>query len=301
MEPGQVRGYPIDLRSKAPAPRWPPHWLEVPGSHRFIRVAQWGLGAYERYLAGEGEQWLAVLEPAVEYLLSHQVGSGRQEGAWLEPLPSRYTFPISGHWPSAMAQGECASLLVRVHLETGNEQLAEAATRALLPLSVPSAEGGVEAVLRGHSFPEEYPTARPSFVLNGAMFALWGVHDVWRGLGDETAGKRFRAGADMLVEALPLWDLGYWSRYDLYPHRGPGNLIAPGNVASLSYHRLHLNQLRAFHRLEPRPQLAAMADRFEAYLGRSVNLGRAYARKALFRLIVPSGPRFGRWFSSGAA
>jgi heparosan-N-sulfate-glucuronate 5-epimerase len=286
LEPGRVAGYPIDLRSKAPTPTWPPHWLDIPGSHRFIRVAQWGLGAYERYLAGEGEEWLAVLEPAVAYLLSTQVESGPHEGAWLEPLPSRHTFFIPGPWPSAMAQGEGASLLIRVYLETSDERLAQAAIRALRPLSRLTADGGVEARLRGHSFPEEYPTARPSFVLNGAIFALWGVHDVWRGLGDGAARQQFLAGTGMLAETLPLWDLGYWSRYDLYPHR------APRNVASPSYHRLHINQLRAFHRLEPRPELAAMADRFESYAARPINRVRAYLNKVAFRLIVPAGPRF---------
>ncbi len=296
LEPGRVRGYPIDMRSKAPTPRWPPHWLEVPGSHRFIRVAQWGLGCYERYLAGEGEEWLAVLEPAVDYLLRHQVASGSRQGAWLEPLPSEHTFPVAGPWASAMAQGECASLLVRVHLETGEERLAEAALRALRPLSLSAAEGGVRADLNGRSFPEEYPTARPSFVLNGAIFALWGVHDVWRGLESETAREHFLAGTEMLVENLPLWDLGYWSRYDLYPHRAPANLTSPRNVASPSYHRLHIYQLKAFHRMEPRPELAGMAERFEAYSRRPVNRTRAYAHKVAFRLMVPGGPRLrGRW------
>lgn len=304
LEPGQVKGYPIDLRSKALVPRWPPDWLEVPGSHRFVRVAQWGLGCYERYLAGDGEEWLAVLEPGIEYLLTEQVRSGPREGAWLEPLPSVHTFPISGSWASAMAQGECASLLVRLYLETGNEELAQAARRALLPLSLPTAQGGVEARMGGQSFPEEYPTTRPSFVLNGLMFALWGVHDVWRGLQDDAAGERFRAGTEMLVKSLPLWDLGYWSRYDLYPHRGRlGRLGSPRHVASIHYHQLHINQLRAFHRLEPRPELAAMADRFEGYARQRVNRARAYAHKVVFRLIVPGAPRFGRqrWQRRAAA
>jgi hypothetical protein len=289
-----VRAYPIDLRSKAPVPRWPPHWLEVPGSHRFIRIAQWGLGAYERYLAGEGDEWLAVLEPAVEYLLSNQVPSGSRQGAWLEPLSSRHTFPIDGPWASAMAQGECASLLVRCYLETGREQLAQAAVLGLRPLYVPTAQGGVAARLDGHSFPEEYPTARPSFVLNGAMFALWGAHDVWRGLQDEGAKEQFLAGTDMLAQNLPRWDLGYWSRYDLHPHCAPLNLGSLRNVASSSYHQLHINQLRAYHLMEPRPELKATAERFEDYARHRANRLRAYLHKAAFRVCVPARPRFSR-------
>jgi heparosan-N-sulfate-glucuronate 5-epimerase len=286
-ERGHVRGYPIDLRSKAPSSQWPPRWLEVQGSHRFVRVAQWGLGAYERYLAGEGERWLAALEPAAEYLLSNQLRSGPRDGGWPEPLPSVHTFPVPAPWLSAMAQGECASLLVRMYLETGREELAQAAVRGLRPLSVPTSQGGVQTLLRGHEFPEEYPTARPSFVLNGAIYAIWGLHDVWRGLGDQAAGDRFQAAVEMLVQNLSLWDLGYWSRYDLYPHPGVSN------VAGASYHELHINQLRAMNGLEPRAELLAMAERFQSYAERRVNRVRAFLHKASFRLIVPRQPRFG--------
>lgn len=272
---------------------WPPKWLDVPGSHRFVRVAQWGLGAYERYLAGEGDRWLSALDPAGEYLLSNQVRTGAQAGGWLEPLSSVHTFRVPGPWLSAMAQGECASLLVRLFLETGREEFAQAAIDGLRPLSLPTAKGGVEARLRGHSFPEEYPTVRPSFVLNGAIFAIWGLHDVWRGLGDERAGNAYRAATEMLAQSLPMWDLGYWSRYDLYPHPGVSN------VASFSYHRLHINQLRAYHQLEPRPEFLATATRFERYGARRLNQTRAFVHKACFRVIVPRGPRLGARLSRG--
>lgn len=286
-----MRGYPIDLREKAPSCDWPPRWLEVPGSHRFIRIAQWGLGAYERYLAGDGDHWLSALEPAGRYLLSSQVRSGPQTGGWLEPLGSVYTFRVPGPWLSGMAQGECASLLIRLYLETSREEFARAAADALRPLTLSTSRGGVQADLSGHGFPEEYPTARPSFVLNGAIFAIWGLHDVWRGLGDDRAAEAFQAATEMLVESLPRWDLGYWSRYDLYPHPGVSN------VASFSYHRLHINQLRAYHRLEPRPEFADMAARFEDYGARRANQVRAFMHKACFRVIVPRGPRLGARFS----
>jgi heparosan-N-sulfate-glucuronate 5-epimerase len=221
-----------------------------------------------------------VLE-AGEYLLERQERSGVREGSWLETSELLHTYRVRAPWPSAMAQGECASLLVRLHLETGREDFAAAAQRALIPFALPSAQGGVQARLHGRPFPEEYPTDPPSFVLNGAIFAIWGLYDVWTGLDDEQAGRQFAEATDMLAESIHRWDLGYWSRYDLYPHPGLSN------VANFNYHRLHIDQLRAFQRIEPRPEFETMAARFAGYETHRYNRSRAYAEKAAFRLIVP--------------
>jgi len=276
-----VRGYYIDLREKAPDASWPPGWFPFPGYHRFIGVGQWGLAAYDRYLAGHGEAYLAGALKAGEFLVSEQVVEGPRAGGWLEPEDYPQTLRMRGPWMSAMAQGHCASLLVRLHLESGREGFAEAALRALRPYSVPTEEGGVEARLGNRSFPEEYPSAPPSYVLNGAIYAIWGIRDVAVGLEDTDAQSAFSGAVETLARNLWRWDLGYWSRYDLYPHPG---LV---NIASPSYHGLHVQQLRALHRLAPRPQFAAMADRFEAYAARRRNRWFAFAVKGAFRLVIP--------------
>ena len=46
-----------------------------------------------------------------------------------------------------------------------------------------AAEGGVQARLGDGPWPEEYPTDPPSYVLNGGIFALWGLYDVGEGAG----------------------------------------------------------------------------------------------------------------------
>ena len=62
-------------------------------------------------------------------------------------------------------------------------------------MRLPSGEGGVQARLGGGPWPEEYPTDPPSYVLNGGIFALWGMYDVGAGLGDEDAARDFEQGA----------------------------------------------------------------------------------------------------------
>jgi heparosan-N-sulfate-glucuronate 5-epimerase len=179
-----------------------------------------------------------------------------------------------------MAQGQCVSLLVRVHSETGRAEFADAALRGLRPLSIPTSHGGAHALLDGEPFPEEYPTSPPSFVLNGGIFALWGYHDVAVALDDADAALAFDRGVTTLAASIHRWDTGYWSSYDLYPHP----LL---NVANTSYHSLHIKQLRILEQLSPRPEIAAAAERFASYATSNINQWRALSRKVLFRLAIP--------------
>jgi heparosan-N-sulfate-glucuronate 5-epimerase len=274
-----VRGYYIDFREKTTKPTWPPEWFPWPGFHRFMAISQWGLGCYERYLSGEGEEWLAAALAAGQHLAGEQGPTG----GWAEPNAT-HTYRLHAPWLSAMAQGQCSSLLTRLSLETGSEELGASARRGLAPMQLPSAGGGVASTLQGGPFLEEYPTEPPSFVLNGAIFAAWGVRDVAVGLSDADAASLFSAVVETLARTVGRWDTGYWSLYDLYPHR-------VRNVASPFYHALHARQLRLLAGMTGQSELQAVAERFEAYARLRRNRTRALAEKVAFRLLVPHRSR----------
>lgn len=268
------------MRIKARATSWPPPGVSLRGLH--VTVAQYGLGAYERWLDGEGEQWLAAALRSGRHLCDCQEPSG----AWLHHRPFAHTFPVKAPWCSAIAQGEAASLLVRLHQQTGEERFAQAALLALAPLRRPLAAGGVGDRLGGTVWFEEYPCQPASHVLNGFIFALWGLRDVAVALGDGDARALFAAGVESLVANLRRYDTGYWSLYSLFPH-------PVRNVASSFYHDLHINQLEATNRLAPHPQLAAARARWAAYATSARSRRRALAHKAAFRLLVPRN----RWLA----
>jgi heparosan-N-sulfate-glucuronate 5-epimerase len=238
-------------------------------------ISQWALGCYERYLEGEGEVWLDAARQAGDYLVAEQSAAG----GWYEEHAHPHTFVVRAPWLSAMAQGQCVSVLVRLFLESGEARFAVSAARGLGPMAKPFAEGGVRSYLAGSPILEEYPTDPPSHVLNGAIFALWGYYDAWRGLEDGEAGQEFRDCLDTLSESGHRWDTGSWSRYDLYPHPSI-------NVASPFYHALHIDQLRATDTVFPTPAIAILAANFEAYAARRRNRIEAIVRKVAFRLRV---------------
>lgn len=276
IDPTGVRGYPIDLRVKADRPRpQVPEWAH----HRtslHVGVTQWGLGCHERWLAGEGQAWLDAAVAAGRHLVAIQ----QEDGRWLHQAPLAHTFVLPPPWASGITQGQGASLLVRLHAQTGEEGFAEAAQRALEPLSSPQRDGGVCGDLAGHPWPEEYPTTPQSHVLNGAIFALWGMRDVTVGLGSAAAGDSYRRGVDALAANLHRYDTGSWSLYSLFPH-------PVRNRASSFYHDLHVNQLTAMSQLTPRPEFDEFRQRWADYAGSRYDQSKAFIWKVAFRLLVP--------------
>lgn len=272
-----VRGYPVDFSDRAVAPK---PWAFEPGRELWVPFVQWGLGCHERWLASGDERWLGGARRAADVLVAAQERGGRHAGAWLHRFDYPHTFHLSAPWPSGMAQGEAASLLVRVHAATGDDAYASAALAAVGPLVRPAADGGAAAELAGALVPEEYPTAAPSLVLNGLVFGLWGLRDVAVGLGDERSRRAFYEAAGALAASIRRWDTGSWSLYDLYPHR-------LSNWASPAYHELHVTQLEATCELVPDPRLVRAAERFRAYARSHARRAHAFARKAAFRAAVP--------------
>ena len=288
FHPDRPRGYHIDFRLKVSDGRWLPPTDRA--STMWVNdVIQWGLGLYEHYLAGAGEEWLAGALAAADHLVAEQERSGPYEGGWTYRYRYPHTFALDPPWLMGMAQGQAASLLVRASLETGEVRYADAARLALGPLRRTLAEGGiVDRLPTGGLLLEEYPTTPPSHVLNGAIFALWGLFDVWKGFGDETAGEEFRERTADLGAALQLWDTGTWSLYDLYPHPLP-------NIASPFYHRLHITQLAAYERISDDSRFPLLRIRFERYQRRPHLKALAVGRKVAFRLLRPRT----RWLRPG--
>jgi len=180
-----------------------------------------------------------------------------------------------------MAQGQLASLLVRAAVLLQRPELADEAVRAVRSLKDP-ALGLIVATPDGDVL-QEYPATPPTHVLNGWIWALWGLYDVGRSNPDAFAA--FAQGCDTLAARIETYDMASgWSRYDIYPH-------PVVNVASPFYHQLHIEQLRALHALSPHSEFARMADRWEAAFQRRTTRAVAVLRKVGFRIIRPRGRR----------
>lgn len=221
-----------------------------------VRIIQYGLYEYENALKGSAQARSAFLAQA-RYLSEHQ----KADGAYPYPraLPE-YSAPAG--WISAMAQGEAASLLVRAYALSGDEKFAESAVLALNPLRKDVAVGGASFLRERAVFFEEYASLKACHVLNGHLYAAFGVWDVIRfGLADASLQKLHEAAVETLDGWLGYFDAEGWSYYHLARDTNGRRHYAP-----LWYHQFHIAQLHIYAAMTGRQSFQTMATKWEGAL-----------------------------------
>jgi heparosan-N-sulfate-glucuronate 5-epimerase len=245
-----IGGYFIDYRPKIPSQAAHPEEPLYPAD-----VAQLALGWWERIVAGElgaADEFMRLCDTL------ERSGEGR-ERALLWPYHvgvAKYGGAVP--WYSGMAQGQIASVFVRAWTHTGDDRYADLAHRAIEPLLEPGPERLVTRTSDGPVLEEDGPSNPPGHILNGWIFALWGVRDVSIALADVNAGRLVEDTTACLVRKLPQYDVGWWSKYSLYPHPLP-------DLAKPFYHRLHVTQLDILHELTGLDEFEQRAERWRSF------------------------------------
>jgi len=143
------------------------------------------------------------------------------------PFPPRaYRY----HWASGMTQGLAASTMVRAYVTTGDKDYLTCAQSLIEGMLTPIDEGGCLLVEDDNVWIEEYPLEKPpKHVLNGLMFAMLGLYDVYLVTQNTEYYRTFRKVFLTLDKNIKLYDLYLWSRYD----------ASPRSIADESYHLLN--------------------------------------------------------------
>jgi heparosan-N-sulfate-glucuronate 5-epimerase len=268
IDPQRIAGYYSDLSGKTRL-----SLAEMKGTEYdwVIPLAQVALGYWERHLDGEdtGADFLETTAWLVER--SEQTDVGLVWHCW----PAVPKYGLSPGWISAMGQGQAISVLLRAHALTGEDRYLQLAEQAFGPLRLPVAEGGAQRELEGVTVLEEYPTTKPCAVLNGWIFALWGVHELSLVSEDPEPRQLFERSAAGVVELLPRYDNGWWSLYSLYDHGRP-------DLAKPFYQRLHPVMLEGLGLITGDERLRQYAERWRAQDTR-LGVARAAADKLVFR------------------
>lgn len=250
---GPIRGYYVDLRAKTLAP--PSAHVSGRGVKHGVsptNLAQYALGWFERSLAGEADARDAFLRAAGALLDAGVVRDDQLLWRYDVAVPK---YGRNGGWYSAMAQGQAASVFIRAVSATGDEKWATATRRAVQPLL--AGDHGLVRDTTSGPILEECPSNPTSAILNGWVYALWGLRDVAVALADEQSRALFAASAQCLSQTLSAFDTGWWSRYSLCPR--------VNDVATPFYHRIHVVQLRVMADLTADDTFGQTADRWAAY------------------------------------
>ena len=114
----------------------------------------------------------------------------------------------------------------------------------------------------GDAFLEEAAVLPASHILNGHIFALWGLLELGSVCDEPWIGELARAATDTLRRRLPFYDAGYWSYYSLLGARSGFR-----SVALLKYHAFHIAQLRVTAALTGDSYFSDVAERWQGYTG----------------------------------
>tara|TARA_Y100000590_G_scaffold421593_1_gene525428 strand:+ start:89 stop:1024 length:936 start_codon:yes stop_codon:yes gene_type:complete len=245
-----------------------------------IAIAQYGLGNYNFYL-NEGDvsrknKFLIVANWLKDNLEPNEFGLH----VWMHKFDFEYKEMLVSPWYSGLAQGLGLSVLIRAYLESNNEEYLIAYDLAKVSLRKNINEGGVIFTdNKGHCWIEEYilKGKSPTHILNGFIWALWGVHDAWRLLNCEKSKLLFHNCIKTIKNNINQFDLGYWSSYDI------SNLVMR-NPSSLFYHRLHIVQLKIMYNLTGEEVFDYYAKKWNDYLNIPINRQKALIKKVLFKI-----------------
>lgn len=140
-----------------------------------VAISQWALGYHSRHMKG------AALDPGFKIQADHLLSMQGEDGA------IRYPFPYQGipsGWVSAMAQGQAISVWTRAFKLFGDTNYLAAAQKAYAFMLIPAEQGGtlgnlgdIHPSLAHYKMLKEYPVSPDLYVLNGSIFALFGIYD----------------------------------------------------------------------------------------------------------------------------
>lgn len=194
-------------------------------------------------------QALEKFHELARWLLANQ-RDGRFE--WTTDFPER---DQKAPWISALTQSFSISVMLREYQFDHDPAFLDAATKALAWLRKPVQQGGIAWRMRKGVWYEEYPSAgNPSHVLNGHMWALFGIWDYYRATGSKIARQMFDDGITALRAELDKYDVGYWSVY------AQTNRV---DMVTGQYMQFIVGQLRVLYAITEIQRFKKVADRWE--------------------------------------
>ncbi len=248
---------------------------EIPVGYHPIVICQYALGLYDLLFESKfkNKNYEDKFLIQADWLISN-VSIKNNISAWYFNFPDK-RYNINAPWCSAMAQGEAMSVLSRAYVITKEKKYLLTAESALNLFKISVEDGGVLDHFKGLPLFEEFPGKKITGVLNGFIFALFGIHDLVLISEDTKAKKIFNEGIKSLEKLLMWYDLGYWTRYDLFD-------FPLMNPASFTYHNLHVEQLKALYILTGIEQFRSYSERWQKYTGKFFNKVKALSQKIIY-------------------
>lgn len=246
-----------------------------------ISIGQYALAVFHSYLDTNDEEHKAHFLRIADWFYNNRTEDDKLGVYWLTDVP-KPEYGVTEAWKSGFSQSRGLSVMLRAWQLTGDDKFLEASKKALLPFTYDISEGGVAVDLEGGTpIYEEYVAAKPTRVMDGHNFCLFGIYDAVRAITPEVDGAVHQLAKDIfdkgiagLIVRLPEYDMGYWMKFnlcelDFYPKNDP---------CTIGYLRLVQAQLGILYSITGDEMLLQYADKMKRY-DRWPNIIRMYQQK----------------------
>jgi D-glucuronyl C5-epimerase C-terminus len=189
--------------------------------------------------------------------LAPLLASGAVNGAWWRGPTAN---AMHSERASGIFQGVVISSVLRLVEGRPDDATRDVLDRAFERLVAPAADGGTLDHLPEGPLLEEYPAGPPLHVLNGAVYALFGLYDLADTIGHRGAAELAPRIEKTFADAIRRWDTPIgWSKYAVA-------IADTAPLASVHYHQFHIQCLRVLHARTGHPAFERFANRWEGTL-----------------------------------
>lgn len=231
-----------------------------------IVIAHHSMRSWQKYVSGDKSQ-LDVFIDNANWLVNNQ----NEDGSWqIHHVVTKGKGKTQLPWISGLSQGLGISVLTKAFLETKDSVYVHVAERAINPFTKSLENNGLLFEREGTFSFEEYPMGEYSpGVLNGHLYALFGLYDLNDHIENSTVDSLITIGEEFLVQHIDEFDAGYWSYYSMQQDRKFTNHY---HLSSPWYQMLHVAQMKAVYRETGNEDFLIMADTFEDQLDNPIRL-----------------------------
>lgn len=183
-------------------------------SYSAVNIAQYGFILHQFWLENKNTEFLDVMIACYKKL--NELESLEINGIFFREKHPSERYKLPQNWASAMSQGECLSFYLRMYQILNNPAILDKCHLIFQAMLLPVPDNGVKTIdENGYHWLEEYPSNPSSYVLNGFIYAIFGIQDYYRITKSEIAKTELNHYFKTLEDNIEKFDAGFWSYYDL--------------------------------------------------------------------------------------
>lgn len=256
-----------------------PYLVDSKGKHySIVYVIQYALINHDLMLKGiDVENKKRIIKNCLDWL-EEKSEDYLDSLVWRSNPNEQYNLPKG--WVSAMYQGQAISLFLRAYQLFGTERYLAVAEKTFEYFKYEYSEGGVKRIdENGYTWFEEYPSATPSLVLNGYIYTLFGMYDLYRVTKNEKAKQLYDECVSTLENNVYKYDVWYWSVYDQLKRE----------LVSYYYQKnVHIPLMEIMYRLTGKNIFKKYAEKWTRNLNSGFN-------KFILQIMYRVQPRIRKW------